>query len=558
MGKNDAKKNKTSNKVGGKQKKTKAEEEAELEAFFAQDAAPPAGEPADEGDFEELMAKHAEAVAAAKASPPPPFSTDALTLEKEMGMAELKEALESFDLVATGSRKDRAKRLAEKMREMKAATVPPPEPERPTAGGGSFDDYDDEEEEQLGNPIDILEEFNGDVDEFKVRLLGKKQLAQRERIERVNAANKKGQTLLHLAVDMQMEAVLPLLIKQGADVNARDKQGKTPSQIAIELGSAEALDALLAAKSLDTETYDKQGTTILLGALKSAQWGVAQTILGLGADVSRADKRKNTPLHALCLGAQELEDGVPASVEALIADLVAKGSSGGKHLVLDKLDFDGNTPLMLAAGLRDASVRNTLCEVLMEAGADVKLLSRRGGSCADVATARGDSNLAQMMIDRGAPDGGGKGGVLEMKAKEEEESEEARIEREEKEAMEAQERMAKAELAMLKANEHRKTKKQRAKEKEEEAAKPSGLTGCFMILGALMAIMMAYLVLTEPEEGIGGRHRRQQQQQQPEEPPPPPAPMELGSPCNGFDRICPSPLVCELDETLDYSVCMNP
>ena len=36
MGKNDAKKNKSSHKVGGKPKKTKAEKEAELEAFFAQ------------------------------------------------------------------------------------------------------------------------------------------------------------------------------------------------------------------------------------------------------------------------------------------------------------------------------------------------------------------------------------------------------------------------------------------------------------------------------------------------------------------------------------------
>ena len=552
MGKNDAKKNKSSNKVGGKPKKTKAEKEAELDAFFAGES-----EPADEGDFDELMAKHAEAVAAAKAAPPPPFSTDALTLEKEMGMTELKEALESFDLASTGSRKDRAKRLAEKMREMKAATVPPPEPQRPSAGGNDDDDDvdDDDDAEELGNPIDILDEFNGDVDEFKERLLGKKQIPQRERKERVNAVNKKGQTLLHLAVDMQMEAVLPLLIKQGADVNARDKQGKTPSLIAIELGSAEALDALLAAENLDTECFDKQGTTMLIGALKSAQWGVAQTILGLGADVFRADRRKSTPLHALCLGAQELEGGVPASVEALVADLIAKGSSRGKHLVLDKQDFDGSTPLMLAAGLRDASVRNTLCTLLMDAGADVMLLSRRGGSCADVATAREDSNLAQMMIDRGAPDGGGKGGILEQKAQEEEETEEARLEREEKEAMEVQERMAKAELAMLKANEHRKTKKQRAKEKEEQATKPSGLTGCFMILGALMAIMMAYLVLTEPEEGFGGRHRQQEAQ---EEPPAPPSPMELGSPCNGINRICPSPLVCELDEALDYSVCMNP
>ena len=55
------------------------------------------------------MAKHAEAVAVAKAAPPPPFSTDALTLEKSMGR-RAERSLESYDLQATGSRKDRAKR----------------------------------------------------------------------------------------------------------------------------------------------------------------------------------------------------------------------------------------------------------------------------------------------------------------------------------------------------------------------------------------------------------------------------------------------------------------
>lgn len=142
---------------------------------------------------------------------------------------------------------------------------------------------------------------------------------------------------------MEFEAVIPLLLKQGADVNARDKQGKTPTQVAIELSSSIALDALLGAKDLDTECYDKQGTTMLVGALKSAQWGVAQTILGLGAEALKSDRRKNTPLHALCLGAQELEGGVPAPVSALAAGLIAKGSAGGKHLALDAQDFDGRS-----------------------------------------------------------------------------------------------------------------------------------------------------------------------------------------------------------------------
>jgi hypothetical protein len=320
MGKNDKQKNKSSAKANPKPKKTKAEKEAELDALFDL----PADEPAAAADDGEMAAYEA-AVAAAKAAPPPPFGTDALQLEKGMSMTELKDALESFDLPSTGSRKDRAKRLAEKMREMKAATVPPPEPQPAEAGGGG-EDEEYEEEEVLGKPIEILEEFNGNLDEFKERLLGKKQLAQRVKMERVNTANKKGQTLLHLAVDMQFEPVIPLLLKQGADINARDKQGKTPTQIAIELGSAEALDVLLASSKLDTEIYDKHGTTILIGALKTAQWATAKKILDLGAEVLRLDKRKNTALHALCLGAQELEGALPPAVEALAADVIAKVS----------------------------------------------------------------------------------------------------------------------------------------------------------------------------------------------------------------------------------------
>eukprot|EP01043_Picozoa_sp_COSAG02_P016980 COSAG02_NODE_760_length_17479_cov_23.555178_2_plen_159_part_00 len=74
-----------------------------------------------------------------------------------------------------------------------------------------------------------------------------------------------------------------------------------------------------------------------------------------------------------------------------------------KSFVLDKQDFDGSTPLMLASGLPDASVRNALCSLLVEAGADVKPLSRQGTSAADVAVKCGDAALGQMLIDLGAP-----------------------------------------------------------------------------------------------------------------------------------------------------------
>ena len=114
-----------------------------------------------------------------------------MALQKGMSLPELGAALESFGLDATGCRKDRAKRLSEKMREMKAAKVappPPPEPEPDQAGAAEEEEEEQEEEEfqdELGKPIDILEEFAGDVDDFKLRLLGKLQLPERVKRERV-------------------------------------------------------------------------------------------------------------------------------------------------------------------------------------------------------------------------------------------------------------------------------------------------------------------------------------------------------------------------------------
>jgi hypothetical protein len=318
--------------MGKKNKKKGRGDQAELDAMF--DVLPTDEPAADAGatsagvGYTQLVAEHAAAVEAAKLAPVPPFSTDALSLQKGMSLPELGAALDSFGLDATGCRKDRAKRLSDKMREMKAAKVAPPPPPEPDQASAAEEEEEEEEEEgqdELGNPIDILEEFAGDVDDFKLRLLGKLQLPERIKRERLRAVNRKGQTLLHLAVEMGFEAVIPLLLEQGADINARDKQGKTTTLKAIEVGAAPAaLDVLLAAGELDTECYDKHGTTILIGALKSAQWQVAQTIIGLGADVLRLDRKKNTALHALCLGAQELEDSLPAPVEALAVDLIAK------------------------------------------------------------------------------------------------------------------------------------------------------------------------------------------------------------------------------------------
>ena len=414
------------------------------------------------------------------------------------------------------------------------------------AGAESFDDGGGSGDELASDPIAVLEEFNGNLDDFKRALFGTRQLNKAVQSERANTANRKGQTLLHLAVDWSYEPVIPLLLESGADPNARDKQGKTPAHIALELGSEEALGALLSAKGLETDCYDKSGSTLLVTALKGANWAAAQKLLDLGADVGRADRRKNTPLHALCLGARDVDGALPPSVEALAAALLQKGTK------IDAQDFDGNTALILAAGTRAAPARMSMSAFLLDAGADVAVLSRAGKSAVDAATRAGDSDLAQKLTDRGAPsDPSGPGLTAEEEEKKEAEEAAAEEAAAEAEAAAVMERQAKAEAALLKANEGKKRRKLVDKGKIEEPVKEVNKTiGCMLMMGAFMFVFMAYLMVTEPPADM----------QQPGPPPPqrpPPPPMQLGSPCNGFDRICPKGTVCLLDEELDYSICME-
>jgi ankyrin repeat protein len=78
----------------------------------------------------------------------------------------------------------------------------------------------------------------------------------------VNAANEKGRTALHFAVEKDMPAMLKLLLEQGADPRAADKEGRTPLHIAVEKnfpGMAE----LLLAQGADPVAVDKAGKTPL-------------------------------------------------------------------------------------------------------------------------------------------------------------------------------------------------------------------------------------------------------------------------------------------------------
>jgi len=215
---------------------------------------------------------------------------------------------------------------------------------------------------------------------------------------KVDAAGRNGATALHRAVGypegsdatapMSPErlAVVRLLLESGASGRARGFLGDTPLHLAASQGYAEAV-ALLVEHGADVGARNDSRSTPLHDAAMQGRGDVVSLLLAKGADPD-ARSESNTPLSL----------AVRFGHNAIVAELLARG--GDVHVV-DHRDMSLLDEVIYSP-LPWSPERAALLEMLIAAGIDLRRGTDGPGTALHRAVERGQEEVAALLLRRGA------------------------------------------------------------------------------------------------------------------------------------------------------------
>ncbi|RYP45753.1 hypothetical protein DL768_007929 [Monosporascus sp. mg162] len=217
--------------------------------------------------------------------------------------------------------------------------------------------------------------------EAMVRLL----LAEGAKANTEDAYNR---TPIGWAARLGHETVVQLLLSaEGINVNAKDLDGNTPLAIAVSLRNEKVVELLLATEKVDANTKDCEGRTPLHIAVVWANEKAIELLLATkGVDANIENSNGDTPLHFAVKWAHE------KVVKPLLAtekvDPIIK-------------DPDGDTPLHIAVYLRNEKVVELR---LATENVDPNIKDPDGDTPLHIAVERANDKVIELMLATGKVD----------------------------------------------------------------------------------------------------------------------------------------------------------
>ncbi|KAF3394005.1 putative ankyrin repeat protein [Penicillium rolfsii] len=230
----------------------------------------------------------------------------------------------------------------------------------------------------------------------------------------INAVDKDGDTALFYAIMSGNETVVQLLLAQGADINAVNKNGITALSYAI-VREQEAIVQLLLAQGADINAVNKNGIMALFYACIRENEAVVRLLLKQGADINAVNKNGITALISAIVGGNEAvvhlllkqgadinavnKDGITALIPAIVS-----GNEAVVHLLLKQgadinaVNKDGDTALFYATMRGNEAV----VHLLLKQGADINAVNKNGITALIPAIVSGNEAVVQLLLAQGA------------------------------------------------------------------------------------------------------------------------------------------------------------